>query len=168
MKQKKFSLNFKLSLVTASLLFLMAVACNNQTDQTAMEDIAKQEISEFYGEWFGSMENEDIDGFLELLSNDFYLKSPAQPPTSDASELRSQLEQYHQTFTSSVDWDIEDIQLFDNHALVRVTESITLANRESGDTLEINGVHLAHLVKDDSGMWKMKTDISSLNHPVSP
>lgn len=133
-----------------------------------MENTVKQEISEFYQEWFGSMENEDVDGFLSLLADDFYLKSPAQPPTSEKSLLRSQLEQYHKSFSSSVNWNIEDVQLFDDHALVRVTESITLVNRESGDTLEVSGVHLAHLVKDDSDMWKIKTDISSLNHPVSP
>lgn len=132
-----------------------------------VEAAAEQSIEEFYQQWFRTMENRNIDGFLSLLADDFYFKSPAQPATSDTSVLRKGLEQYHQMYESVVDWEIEDIQLFDNHAVVRIAEEIKLINRQSNDISQIGGVHLAVLIKNEAGQWKLQTDVSSLNRPVS-
>jgi ketosteroid isomerase-like protein len=131
-----------------------------------MKDTLEQSIHEFYKQWFGSMEDQNIDSFLSLLADDFYLKSPASTATSDSTTLRTRLERYHQAYRSQVDWEIEDIQLFDKHAVVRVTESVTMINRQNRDTSKVSGVHLALLVKDGN-FWKLKTDVSSLNRPIS-
>ena len=131
-----------------------------------MNDTVEQSIHEFYEQWFGSMEDQNIDIFLSLLADDFYLKSPAAPATSDTTSIRNSLERYHQTYRSQVDWVIENIQLFEKHAVVRVTELVTMINQQNRDTSQISGVHLALLIKDGKS-WKLKTDVSSLNHPVS-
>lgn len=148
------------------ILLLILGACT-KTNPSQMNDSAKKSIHEFYEQWFGSMENKDIDSFLALLADDFYLKSPASPAISDTTELRTGLEQYHQAYDSEVDWQIEEIQLFNDHAVVRVTESITLIAHQSDDTNQISGVHLAILTRSGNNNWKLKTDVSSLNHPVS-
>lgn len=41
------------------------------------------------------MEQEDINGFLAMLADDFYIKMPGQPAISNASELRKDLQQLH-------------------------------------------------------------------------
>lgn len=54
-----------------------------------------------------------------MLAEGFYLKSPAQPPITDKDQLRQGLTDYHENYISTVDWEIEDIRLFDEQAVVR-------------------------------------------------
>lgn len=110
----------RIKFTTGFVILLLITGTCTKTYPSQMNDAAKKSIHEFYVQWFGLMENKDIDSFLNLLGDDFYLKSPASPATSDTIELRTGLEQYHQTYDSQVDWQIEDIQLFGNHAVVRL------------------------------------------------
>ncbi|MDX1639703.1 MAG: nuclear transport factor 2 family protein [Balneolaceae bacterium] len=127
---------------------------------------ADKQIRQFYQRWFETMEKKDIEGFLKLLTDEFYLKSPGQPPITHKSKLREGLAEYHDNFTSAVDWQIEDLRVFNTEAIVRVREKVTLKSVKGTETSVVEGVHMALLVNTNDG-WKVKTDVSSLDHPVS-
>ena len=141
------------------LLSLIAVAgCSGMESA----DTVESSVEDFYRQWFESMESKDVDSFLKLLDDDFYIKTPGQPAVSDTADLRKGLEQYHQAFDSFVDWEIDEIHTFDDHAVARLTESVTLISRQSSDTSQYEGVHLA-LLQKKNGTWRLKTDVSSMN-----
>lgn len=129
-----------------------------------MRDSNRESIEKFYQLWFGAMEQADIDGFLSLIEEDFYFKGPGQPAVQDKETLRSFLEQFHQNFTETVEWEIDEIRLFDSHAVVRVLEEVTLVPKQTGDPTKIEGVHFSLLSRKQDGSWRLQTDVSSLNH----
>jgi len=123
-------------------------------------------IERFYERWFGAMEDGDIEEFLSLLDEEFYLKSPARPPVTDKDALREDLEEFHRSYRETVEWRIEDVRLFDDYATVRLTEKVTLIDKGSDETIELKGVHLALLRKSSGGTWLLHTDVSSFSHPM--
>ena len=123
-------------------------------------------IQKFYRRWFGSMEQGKVEQFLNLLDDEFYLKSPGQPPTTSRSDLRADLESFHRAYTESVEWNIEDLRVFEGYAVVRVAESVTLSEKGGDTTTRLEGVHLALLRKNGEGNWRLQTDVSSFNHPL--
>lgn len=133
-------------------------------------DKKKESIKDFYQQWFGAMENADVERFLSLLADEFYLKGPNQPAITDKKILQDFIDQFHQSYTETVEWEIEEIKFFDNKALVRLSEATTLVSKESNDTTKIDGVHFAILSQQSDGIWKLESDISSLNHlpPSNP
>lgn len=132
----------------------------------SMNGASGKQIREFYAQWFGAMEEGDIDRFLGLLDKNFYLKSPGQPPTTNREKLREGLEQFHSTYSETVEWKIEDLKVFDDYAVVRIAESVTLVDRQSSEPTRLEGVHLAVMKKNADGDWRLATDVSSFNHPV--
>jgi uncharacterized protein (TIGR02246 family) len=130
-----------------------------------MNQNLNEQIAAFYQKWFKCMEDSDIEGFLSLFTKDFYFKGPAQPAIISRSALREGLEEYHRDFNSSVEWNIEEVEFFDDRAIVRLRESVTLTNRQSGEEQNFKGIHLAVLIKKDN-VWYCKNDVSSLDHPV--
>lgn len=131
-----------------------------------MNERARESIQEFFQQWFRAMEQADAEGLVALLDEEFYLKGPGQPAVTDKNTLREFLEQFHQTYTETFEWEIDDLRVFESHAVVRLLEEVTLVSKQTGDTTKIEGVHMALLHKDDSSRWKMHTDVSSLNHPA--
>jgi len=122
-------------------------------------------INEFYRQWFGTIERADIDGFLGLLDDDFYLKGPNQPAITDKKTLRNSLTQFHQSYTEAIKWTIDELNIFETFAVVRLSEEVTLISRETEYTTKIEGIHFSLLNKKADGNWRLKSDVSSLNHP---
>jgi len=124
-----------------------------------------ESIRRFYHQWFEAMENADVVSILSLIDHEFYFKAPNQPAITDKEQLRNGLRQFHQSFTETVDWKIEDIRIFDKQAVVRLSEAVTLISKDNNDTTSLEGIHLALLTEQPDGNWKLKWDVSSLNHP---
>ncbi|MDR8394288.1 nuclear transport factor 2 family protein [Aliifodinibius sp. S!AR15-10] len=124
-----------------------------------------ESIQKFYQQWFEAMENADVESFLSLISDEFYIKGPNQPAITDKETLKDSLRQFHQSYTETVEWEIKEINLFDNKAAVRLSEVTTLVSKEGGDALKLDGVHFALLSWRSDGNWKLESDISSLNYP---
>ncbi len=55
----------------------------------SMKKSDHQSIQNFYQQWFGAMEQADIEGLLSLLDDEFYFKVPGQPAVQDKETLRS-------------------------------------------------------------------------------
>lgn len=128
-------------------------------------DSKEKSIQEFYQQWFGAMENADVDSFLSLFAEEFYFKGPNQPAVTDKQILKEHLTQFHQGYTETVKWEIDEINFYENTAIIRLSEMVTLISKENGDTTKIEGVHCALLSQKPDGNWKLKSDVSSLNHP---
>ena len=128
-----------------------------------MKNSDKESIYKFYQQWFRAMETADIDEFLALLDEEFYLKGSNQLPLKDKVSLRKSLEQFYRIYSESVDQEIEEYNIFDSVAVVRISETVTLASKHAGKTTRLEGIHVSILKKQD-GTWRLKLDVSSLNH----
>lgn len=112
-----------------------------------MTESDRQSIQKFYENWFSAMEDADVEGSLSLLDDDFYFKGPRQPSVQDEDTLRSFLKKFHQSFTETVEWKIDDIHVFESHAVVRILEKVIMVSKETGDTTKIEGVHFSLLTE---------------------
>jgi len=147
----------------ALLVILIIFGCS-KSKSTSM-DPKEKSIQEFYQQWFGAMENADVDSFLSLFAEEYFSKGPNQPAVTDKQILREHLTQFHQSYMETVKWEIGEINLFENTAVIRLSEEVTLVSKENGDTTKIKGVHFELLSQQPDGNWKLKSDVSSLNHP---
>jgi uncharacterized protein (TIGR02246 family) len=122
-------------------------------------------IHQLYKKWFGALEGGDVEGFLALLTDDFILKAPGQPPVSDRAAFRRALEGLHAMYSERVRYTLEEIEVSGTMAWVRLTEETTLTPKRSGQELRISGTHLAILARQPDGGWKVRREVSSLDHP---
>jgi ketosteroid isomerase-like protein len=130
-----------------------------------MKNLDKETINEFYQQWFGAMERGDIEGFLALLDDDFYLKSPNQPAATDKKTLRNALKQFHQSYSETINWNIDELNIFNMSAVARISEEVTLISKETEEVTKMEGVHFSLLNKKANGELCLKSDVGSLNHP---
>ena len=123
-------------------------------------------VESFYRRGFGAMESGDAEATLRLLADDFVLKGPGLPAVRSREELAAGLRELHRRYAETVEWELEDLRVADGWAVARIAERTTLVARDSGEEIRIEGMHLAVLVRDAEGRWRLECDVSSLDHPV--
>ncbi len=121
-------------------------------------------IHRLYEKWFGAMERGDVSGVLDSLADDFVLKSPSRPAVSSRAVLRRGLDESYAAYTERVRYKIEEVEVLGDQAWARVSEETTLVARKGGKEYSISGMHLAILARQPDGSWKVKREVSSLDH----
>jgi uncharacterized protein (TIGR02246 family) len=121
-------------------------------------------IHRLYEKWFGAMERGDVSGVLDSLADDFVLKSPSRPAVSSRAVLRRGLDESYAAYTERVRYKIEEVEVLGDQAWARVSEETTLVAKKGGKEYSISGMHLAILARQPDGSWKVKREVSSLDH----
>lgn len=121
-------------------------------------------IRQLYAQWFGALERGDVDGFMALLADDFVLKSPNRPAVSSRAVFRRNLESFYGAYSERVHYKLEDLEVSGDMAYVRISEETTLTPKQGGKDVTISGMHLAILARQPDGAWKVKREVSSLDH----
>ncbi len=121
------------------------------------------QIRELYRAWFDAMEHADIATSLSLLTDDVILKPPTGPTLIGKAAVRSALEKFHDEFTETVTYSIDEINCAGTMAYVRFVERAKVRSKSSGTNFSVSGTHLSILRHDDDRVWRIARDVSSLD-----
>ncbi len=121
-------------------------------------------IHHLYEKWFGAVERGDTQGLLELLADDFLLKGPSRPAVSSRAVLRRALDESFAAYTERIRYKVDEVEVLGDVAYARISEETTLTAKKGGKEVTISGMHLAILARGPDGAWKVKREVSSLDH----
>jgi uncharacterized protein (TIGR02246 family) len=128
-----------------------------------MED-DKKSIQEFYVRWFDALTKGDAEKLIDLFEDEFYFKIPNHEVVKDKNVLLNLLHEFNSNYREKVDWKIDEILLIENKAFVRISENATIVSKNENESMHLSGVHSAILIKKNNSTWKLKSDVSSVNH----
>ena len=130
----------------------------NKTDESG-DMIAIRGVFE---SWYRAMEDGDVSGVISLVTKDVFVKPPDAAPLEGDDALREALGAFLETYSETVDYDIQEIQVSGSLAFALVLERAEVKPKSGGDVSSVNGMHLTILRRQPGGEWLIARDISSL------
>ena len=119
-------------------------------------------IRALFESWYAAMEGGDVDKLVSLVTSDVVVKPADAPPFVGKNALQDALSAFLGTYSETVDYDIEEIEVGGQLAFVRILESARMLPRSGGDATTVSGMHLTILRRQPDSEWLIARDISSL------
>jgi uncharacterized protein (TIGR02246 family) len=110
------------------------------------------------------MEEGDVPRLLSLLTHDAILKMPSSPALVGKEAVEHALRAFHAECSEAVEHHVDEVEVSGDMAFVRVTEKVIIRSKSGDGELRTEGMHLAILRRQPSGVWLVARDISSLDH----
>jgi uncharacterized protein (TIGR02246 family) len=128
-------------------------------DSQADSDLAK--LREFWELWFRAVEAGDVAALRLLVTEDIVFVQPDATEARGKDAFCQQLEAFFESYREELTYVIDDIQVANDWAIARVTETTLLISRKEGEEFRFVGKHLAVLRREASGRWKLARDLGN-------
>lgn len=120
-------------------------------------------IKALFESWYSAMEDGNSARAMSLVTGDVVVKPADAPAIIGKKALEEALAAFLDTFSESVDYDIQEVEVCGQLAFVRILENAKLQPKSGGDASSVSGMHLTILRRQPGGEWLIARDVSSLN-----
>lgn len=118
-------------------------------------------IHELYADWFGAMEEGDVDRILSLVTDEVILKGGGGPAVRGRDALAVALRDFLDEFTEEVEYSVDEVEVAGEWAWARIDESTRIVPKDGRPPVTVTGMHLAVLRRDDGGGWRVARDVGA-------
>lgn len=148
-------------LATTLAMLFSAISCQKQDTEA---DIAA--INELYDQYCIQGNAGDLDNFLSLWEDNATRMEPDSPFITGKENIRKFFEGSFKLFNINIAiYGDTEIQVAKDIAFSRGTYTLSLAPKEEGPTIHIDGKWLDILKRQADGSWKIYIDMVNNNVP---
>jgi len=160
MKKSNWLLSTTILVITLAML-CFAISCQKQDTEA---DIAA--INELYNQYCLRANSGDLDGFISLWGDNAIRMDPDIPAIFGKEQIREFFKTSFEQFNANVAiYGETEVQVADDLAFSRGTYTLSLAPKEEGPTIYIDGKWLDILKRQTDGSWKIYIDCVNYNAP---
>ncbi len=157
-----------LNLVLVSIISITAIGCAPEPNSEMTMEDARQAIEQVHGRYIEAVLAEDVEAFLDTVTDDFVLMPPHEPSARGKVAVRAW---FNATFgaysTVKLEFPTAEITIDHDWAFKHYTFDWTLDPKAGGDQIRDrgNGLYIYH--REDDGSWKIAYDIWNSNEPLT-
>lgn len=122
---------------------------------------SREEIEAVINTWNNGLDNGDIEAMISTCHANTVTVNEHQPVTIGTQGIRDKYNPRIQAAEITSGYDIEDLQFFDNVAVVSGRFYGTMKMRETGEIKNPEGRLVLVYQRDESGAWKMILDMDN-------
>ena len=124
-----------------------------------------EEIEAVINTWNGGLDNGDIEQMVSTCHLDAVTVNEGQPVTVGTQAIRDKYNPRIEAAEITSGYDIENLQFFDDVAVVSGRFYGTMKMRDTGDVRHPEGRLVLVYKRDEAGAWKMILDMDN-NGPL--
>jgi uncharacterized protein (TIGR02246 family) len=148
-----------------TLSFLLLFSCAEKVDIEAEKEVLTKKIVE----WDIAFNNQDLDGIVSHYADDAVRMNSDVPAWVGIEAIRAG---FKSDFESELSFEthneVKDIRIFGDCAYLRGIYSITITQKNKGETFTETGKWMALNQRQSDGSWKILCDIWNRDHlPVN-
>ncbi|MEM1404657.1 MAG: DUF4440 domain-containing protein [Pseudomonadota bacterium] len=121
----------------------------------------RKEIEAVINAWNNGLDNGDIEAMVATCHADAMTVNERQPVTIGTQSIRDKYNPRIAAAEITSDYDIEDLQFFDNVAVVSGRFHGTIEMKHTGEMRSPEGRLVLVYQKDQNGDWKMILDVDN-------
>lgn len=146
-------------LALAAWLGLAGCASQQAPDQAA----ATAAINQIWKEYSASLNAGNMDRWMALWTDDGVQMPPDEPAVVGNERIRARNQRVADQFTFDIGITNEEVRTAGDWAFARGTYRASLAPKQGGKPIPIDGKYMTILTRQADGSWKIHRDIFNSN-----
>ena len=145
--------------ITASLLVIAIVSCNQQKVDTKLEG---EKIMKLSREWSEVASTGDVEKTLSYWADDAFVMSAGQPPLKGKPAIRQMVEESYKIPGFRISWEPQSVEVSKSGDMAYMIENSQVSITDStGKPVTLRNKSVSIWRKQPDGSWKNAVDIST-------
>lgn len=157
-----------INLVLVSIISITAIGCSPEPNSAMTMEDARQAIEQVHERYIEAVLGEDVEAFLDPVTDDFVLMAPNEPGARGKRAVR---EWFNATFgafsTAKLVFPTTELNIDHEWAFKHYTYDWTLDPKAGGDQIGDRGDGLYIYRREGDGSWKIAYDIWNSSGPLT-
>ena len=145
--------------ITASLLVIAIVSCNQQKVDTKLEGEKVMKLSK---EWSEVASTGDVEKTVSYWADDAFVMSAGQPPLKGKPAIRQMVEESYKIPGFRISWQPQSVEVSESGDMAYIIENSQVSMTDStGKPVILRNKSVSIWRKQPDGSWKNAVDIST-------
>ena len=145
--------------ITASLLVIAIVSCNQQKVDTKLEG---EKVMKLSREWSVVASTGDVEKTVSYWADDAFVMSAGQPPLKGKPAIRQMVEESYKIPGFRISWQPQSVEVSESGDMAYMIENSQVSMTDStGKPVILRNKSVSIWRKQPDGSWKNAVDIST-------